>query len=64
LLGASNKIKDMSPEEQVRYFNESTKETVEKFGIKVGTPADKRKSHSDILIDEFRERDNVAGQLN
>jgi hypothetical protein len=37
-----NKIKDMSPEEQVRYFNNSTKETVEKYGIKVGTPADKR----------------------
>ena len=35
-------IKDMTPEEQVRYFNESTKETVEKYGIKVGTPADNR----------------------
>ena len=36
------KIKDMPPEELLRYFNESTKETVEKYGIKVGTPADNR----------------------
>jgi hypothetical protein len=38
-----DKIKDMSPDEQVRYFNESTKKTVEQYGIKVGTPADKRR---------------------
>ena len=41
-LNIYEKIKDMTPEEQVRYFNESTKDTVEKYGINVGTPADKR----------------------
>ncbi|MDR1193736.1 MAG: hypothetical protein LBK98_06170 [Peptococcaceae bacterium] len=39
-----DKIKNMSPEEQVRYFNESTQATVERHGIKVGTPADRRQS--------------------
>jgi hypothetical protein len=32
------KIKDMSPEERTAYFIESTKETVDKYGIKVETP--------------------------
>jgi len=34
------KIKGLTPEDQVSYFNESTKDTIEKYGIKVGTPAD------------------------
>jgi hypothetical protein len=42
-LSIYDKIKDMTPDEQVDYFNESTKVTVEKFGIKVGTPADNRR---------------------
>jgi hypothetical protein len=37
-----DRIKDMAPDEQVRYFNESTKETIEKYGIKVGTPTEMR----------------------
>jgi hypothetical protein len=37
------KIKDMTPEERTAYFNESTKETVEKYGIKIGTPTDNRR---------------------
>ena len=36
-------IKDMTPEERTAYFADAAREAIDKYGIKVGTPADIRK---------------------
>ena len=45
-LSIYEKIKDMTPEECTAYFSDSTKDTIEKYGIKVVTPADIRKNRT------------------
>jgi len=42
-LAIYEEIKDMTPEERTSYFAESAREAIDKYGIKVGTPTNKRK---------------------
>jgi ABC-type transporter MlaC component len=39
-LALSAKIKDMTPEERVEYFDNSTSEIIKKYGLKVVSYAD------------------------
>ena len=42
-LAIYEEIKDMTPEERTSYFAESAREAIDKYGIKVGTPANAHK---------------------